>query len=196
MRLYAAIVACVLMIAPALAEGPDDAAADMIACSAVRGDKARLECFEKALPALRKAFPEANAMAEAQREDMRAAAKEAEKQSFGLSNAVAAAGAPFKEEDFGAENLPQPAENADGEPDEAVNSITSGVVEIGRTLRGKMIVVLENGQVWRQPDYDRSTPYIPKNAEGRTATVKKGSLGSYVMKISDTHDAFKVRRVK
>ena len=70
------------------------------------------------------------------------------------------------------------------------------MLEVGRTAHGKIIVILENGQVWRQIDGDSSTPYIRKNIDGLTARVKKAAFGSYSIRISGTRDAFKARRVK
>lgn len=192
---HAAIIAFLFAISPAVpafAQDQTAAAAQILSCESVRGDKARLKCFEKALPALRDAFPGAESIANARADEAHQAAKEDAKKDFGLPPAVAQASKPFEEKEFGAEQLPRD-EKID---EENVNSITAGIVDIGRSLNGKIIVFLDNGQVWRQLDSDKSTPYIRKNFEGLTATVKRGFLGSYLVRIERTHDAFKARRVK
>lgn len=197
MRLAAAIVALGLLSFPALADERSDAAAQILSCGSVRGDKARLKCFETALSPLRQAFPEAAAIAEARAEAARADARQEAKDEFGLSAAAAKADDPFEEKEFGAENLPREAEASVGDDElDNVDSIEAGIVEIGRSLNGKIIVILDNGQVWRQLDGDTSKPYIRKNIEGLTAKIKKGVLGSYLVRISGTNVAFKARRVK
>lgn len=193
MRFAAVLLLCCCLSAPALADERIDAAAEILSCDSVRGDKARLKCFEKALPPLREAFPEAATIAEARAEEARLTARQEAKEEFGLPEAIAKADDPFEEEKFGAERLPREAKADD---DGEVNSIKAGIVEIGRTVTGKIIVVLDNGQVWRQNDSDKSTPYIRKNTEGATATVKRGFLGSYVLRISGAHESFKARRIK
>lgn len=194
MRLAAALSVICLISTPAFADERSDAAAQILSCGSVRGDKARLRCFEEALSPLREAFPEAATIAEARAEEARLAARQEAKEEFGLPEAIANADEPFEEKEFGAERLPREAKGDD--EDDEVASIEAGVVEIGRSLTGKIIVVLDNGQVWRQIDSDKSTPYIRKNIEGVTATVKRGFLSSYVMRISGTHESFKARRIK
>lgn len=180
---------------PAFADERSDAAAAILSCSVVKGDKARLKCFEKALAPLRQAFPEAAAIAGARAEEARLAAKEEAKEDFGLPAVVANADKPFEEKAFGAEDLPKTAK-ADDEDFGDVDSIEANVTEVGHSLNGKLIVFLDNGQIWRQLDSDKSDPYIRRKSDGLTAVVKRGALGSYVVRISGTHDAFKARRVK
>lgn len=194
MRFAAFAIAALFVCAPAsAADARGDAAAEMLACASVRGDKARLDCFEKALPGLREAFPEAAEIAERRAEEARLAAREQARQEFGLP--AAPDDALFEEKEFGAEHLPQEAK-ADDDDDDDVDSIEAGVADIGRSYNGKIIVFLDNGQVWRQIDADKSTPYIRSNIEGMTARVKRGFLGSYFIRLSGTHEAFKSRRVK
>jgi len=198
MRLIAILAAAITaapILAPAHADERSDAAAAMLSCASVRGDKARLKCFEAALPDMRNAFPDAAEIAAAKAEEARLAAKEEEKQEFGLSPAEAKANDPFEEKEFGAEDLPRIVK-ADSDDGEEVRSIESKVVEVSRTLNGKLLIILENGQVWRQIDGDSSTPYIPSKVDGLTATVKKAAFGSYSVRVSSARDAFKAKRIK
>jgi hypothetical protein len=185
----------VLSAAPALAQSGDAAVAEALACEAVRGSKARLKCFEAALPALRAAHPGAVALAAARAESARLAAEQAAKEEFGLSpkqqeEQRTASAADYERATFGAGDL-----KSDDEEDE-VESVDGVAVEIGKNNRGKIFVVLDNGQVWRQIDGDSSTPYIPKDAAGMPITIKKGALGSYFVKIGKSKDAFKANRIK
>ncbi len=193
MRLvFAAIgILAICISAPAFADERDDAVADIIACSAVRGAKARAKCYDAALPALKSAHPDALALALSRAEEKRLAAKEEAKDEFGLRGDNDDA----NEYEVAAFGEAMVARGEDDDDDE-VKSIESNAVEIGKNLRGKIFVVLENGQIWRQIDGDSSTPYIPGDGVGLRVRVKKGAFGSYTVKIGKARDVFKATRVK
>lgn len=195
MRFAAIAILISFAAAPVLAGEQDDAVANVIACGSVRGDKARLRCFEAAAPALGEAFPEALAAAEVRAEEARMAAKEEAKEEFGLSVPEKRANDPFEEKTFGSEDLPQVAAAENGDDDQ-VDSIVAGVTDVSTSVTGRIIVFLDNGQVWRQIDGDKATPYIRKNLDGVSATVKRGALGSYWVRLDNTRTAFKARRIK
>lgn len=179
--------------APALAQTSDEAVAETLACQAVRGSKARLKCFEAALPALGAAHPGAVALAAERAEAARLAAAQEAKEEFGLSPQQTASAEDFEREAFGASDLA--AAGGDDEDDE-VESVTGAAVEIGKNNRGKLFVILDNGQVWRQVSGDSSSPYFPKNVDGLPVTIKKGALGSYFVKIGKAKDTFRAERIK
>lgn len=177
--------------APAAAQTSEAAVADTLACQAVRGTKARLKCFEATLPALSGAFPGAVALAAERAEAARAAAADQAKEEFGLARRDEAPSSNDYEKDaFGADDLR--AENDDDE----IKSVEGVAVEVGKNNRGKLFVILGNGQVWRQVDGDKSTPYIPRNAEGLPVVIKKGLMGSFFIKVGKARDAFKAERIK
>jgi hypothetical protein len=196
MRFAAIAILATLVAVPALADERDDAVANVIACGSVRGDKARLRCFEAASPALSQAFPAAVTAAQARIEAARIAAKDEAKEEFGLSPEDARADDPFEEKAFGAEDLPRIATSDEDDDAGDVQSIEAAVSDIGKSVTGRIIVILDNGQVWRQIDGDKATPYIRKKVDGVKATVKRGALGSYWVRIEGTRTAFKARRVK
>lgn len=181
----------VLCIAPALAESGDEAVANALACQAVRGTKARLHCFEAALAALKDAYPSAVALAAERADAARAAADEQAKQEFGLLRRDDAPSSNDYEKDaFGANDL------LAEDDEEDVKSVEAVLVEIGKNNIGKLFVILDNGQVWRQVSGDKSSPYIPRNAEGLPVVIKKGVMGSYFIKVGKARDAFKAERIK
>jgi hypothetical protein len=183
-----------LTVTPVLAETGEGAIADTLACQAVRGTKARLRCFDAALPALQSAFPEAVTLAHERAEAARAVAAEQATEEFGLAKRDdQKATNEFEKAAFGASDLP--ASEA-GDDDDEVKSVDGKAVEVGKNNVGKLFVVLDNGQVWRQVSGDRSTPYIPKNASGLPVTVTKGLMGSYFIKVGKAKDAFKAERIK
>ncbi len=97
----------------------------------------------------------------------------------------------FERDAFGASDL----KSKDDDEDE-VKAVDGLAVEIGKNNRGKIFVILDNGQVWRQIDGDSSSPYIPKSVDGLPVTIKKGALGSYFVKVGKSKDAFKAERIK
>lgn len=202
MRVMLLSLACVVAFAaaaPAMAQSGDEAVADALACEAVRGSKARLKCFEAALPALRAVHPGAVALAAERAQAARLAAAEQAKEEFGLSpvqqekEQKTASAEDYEREAFGADDLA--ASKGDDEDDE-VDRVDGRAIEIGKNNRGKIFVVLDNGQVWRQVSGDSSSPYYPKSVEGLAVTIKKGALGSYFIKVGKAKDAFRAERIK
>ncbi|MCA8888519.1 MAG: hypothetical protein KDA46_06815 [Parvularculaceae bacterium] len=194
MRLLFAAIGTIAICtsAPAMADDRDEAVADIIACSAVRGAKARAKCYDAALPALKSTHPDALALALSRAEEMRLAAKEEAKEDFGLRGDRSEAN-EYEAAAFGEAMV---AREDDDDDDDEVKSIESTAVEIGKNLKGKIFVVLENGQIWRQIDGDSSTPYIPGDGVGLPVRIKRGSFGSYTVKIGKARDVFKARRIK
>jgi len=195
MRLAISTAVLVLMASsPVSAQTEDQAVADVLACQAVKGAKARLRCFEAALPALREVHPGAVALAGERAEAARLAAAEQAKNEFGLYESDKdVASNEYEKEAFGANDLPA---SVRADEDDEVKSVEGLAVEVGKNNRGKLFVILDNGQVWRQIDGDKSSPYIPRNAEGLPVVVKKGLMGSYFIKVGDAKAAFKAERIK
>lgn len=71
---------------------------------------------------------------------------------------------------------------------------TSGIQPIRRvskTARGKFLVELENGELWRQLDSDNTPIALPSETGDLTAEFKRSFTGSTMIKISGTYRAFK-----
>ena len=59
---------------------------------------------------------------------------------------------------------------------------------------GKILIELENGQVWKQVD---SSPYRgPKDLKGKPIIINSASLGSFLLKIDGVGGKYRVRREK
>lgn len=67
---------------------------------------------------------------------------------------------------------------------------------IYRTPLGKLVIELENGQVWRQLDSDDTPVALPDNTGGLTADIEPGFLGSVSLSVSGTGRSFKVSRIR
>jgi hypothetical protein len=92
-----------------------------------------------------------------------------------------------REEDFG--KPPPPPE---------ITRITATVLELGRTLRGRSIYVLDNGQVWRQLDGDAAVVQDPYPGERMKVAIEMGFrlLGNYNLTIEGRNGLIRVHRVK
>ena len=105
-------------------------------------------------------------------------------------------------EQFGGENLaePAPAPSKPGEPPppprpEALDSISAKVTDYAFNPFGRVIVFLDNGQVWRQIDGDTDHVRFKKGVENMVE-ISRGAIGSYVLTVNDAGVGVKVRRVK
>lgn len=70
-------------------------------------------------------------------------------------------------------------------------SISDRVARVRKLPTGELVVTLENGQVWTQIGADPRA----KVATGDTVTIKKASLGSYLL-VTASRIATRVRRVE
>ena len=100
---------------------------------------------------------------------------------------------------FGSENLaappPPPGQHASAAPPPPLDSITATVSDYSFNPYGKFMVVLENGQIWRQLQGDSGTAHFNKG-EKNTVVIERGMLGSYNLTINDSVKTYKVERLK
>lgn len=92
-------------------------------------------------------------------------------------------------EDFGLSEVDKRARKPSAEPELA--SITSTLSRISSRPTGELLLTLSDGQVWTQVQTDASF----RAREGDTVTIRKASLGSFMM-IGPDRIATRVRRVK
>ena len=139
-----------------------------------RTTRKRLKCFDAAIPRAKSAL---------------AAPPEAPTKSgflewFGFSRPQTVT----KAEDFGK----PPPEALPGE----INEISANVLEFAKTVRGKAVFVLENGQVWRQLEGDTTVVVDPARGEKMKVLIERGALGSYNLTIEGRNVLIKVVRLK
>jgi hypothetical protein len=77
-----------------------------------------------------------------------------------------------------------------------VQEISASVVEFSRTLRGRALFALDNGQTWGQLDADGTRVDDPRPGENMKVKIERGWLDSYNLTIDGRHPSIKVRRVK
>ena len=190
MRTILLLSAAVLLSAPAQADPVRDALAQITKCADIAGAAERLQCFDTATSGAKSALaaPAGPAM------EQTAAAQTDQKQAeetegggvlswFGLSRPVT------KPEQFG---RPPPPPNAPKE----IQEISANVLEFAKTVYGRSIFVLENGQVWKQVDGDQIEVKEPAKGETMKVVIETAVMGSYNLKVVGHTGTVKVRRIK
>ena len=166
-----AFISIFVVAGAARADAAGDASAEIAKCAGISDPAARLKCFDAAAPRANGA-PAAQPAGEAPRRD-----------GFGFS----APEPVTKVEDFGKPPLPP-----------EITQITATVLELARTLRGRSIFILDNGQVWRQLDGDDADVQEPQPGKAMKVAIEVGVplLGNYNLTIEGRNGLIRVRRVK
>ena len=155
---------------PAAAQKPaSNALIDAIsACRAQQDDQARLRCYDQASAALAQAT-EAGNIVVVDREDVR----KTRRSLFGFS-------------------LPKlPFFSGDDSAKDQQDEITATIASASALGYGKYRVRIEDGAVWETTE---GWPTLREPKRGDTVVIKRGSLGSYLMKI-DGQRGLKAKRV-
>jgi hypothetical protein len=197
-------IACVAAIAimPAIAvAGPrEDLIDGMTKCAAVTDNTARLACYDALNPQLKAAqtappaSPAPASPPPTQTGDNRAWYDPS--RIFGTSPS-----AQTTPQQFGGENLappapppPKPGEAPPPPRPEALDSITAKVTDYAFNPFGRVVVFLDNGQIWQQLDGDTDRAHFHRT-DVNTVEISRGMIGSYNMVVNDMGAALKVRRI-
>jgi hypothetical protein len=156
------------------ADTAQEALSEIVRCAGIPDPGERLKCFDAAAPRAK------SALAEQETKEKRGILD-----WFGFSRPRKPVTKP---EEFGKPQPPVPV------PGGEINQITSTVIEFATTPRGKALLVLENGQVWRQLDAD-DTRVLPVDP-GTKVTIEIGFMESYNLLIAGRNALIKVRRLK
>ena len=89
-------------------------------------------------------------------------------------------------EDFG-KPPPRPPE---------VDQVVATVRELSKTVRGRALFVLDNGQTWRQLEGDDVQVLEPPRGTTLKVTIARGAFGSYNLSIEGRNGMVRVRRVE
>lgn len=93
------------------------------------------------------------------------------------------------EQAFGSENLRRPKEEREAEQSQALEAT---IQEILTAARGELVLILDNGQIWRQNE----AISLPPVRVGDPVVIKRGLLGSYRMTLKKQYRTINVRRIK
>lgn len=166
-----AFISIFVVAGTARADAAGDASAEFAKCTGIADSAARLKCFDAA--------------------------------AQGANGAAAqpAREVPGKADGFGF-SVPEPVTRVEDfgkpPPPPKITQITATVLELGRTLRGRSIFVLDNGQVWRQIDGDDTGVQDPQPGKTMKVAIEMGAplLGNYNLRIEGSNALIRVRRVK
>lgn len=175
-----ALLAPCLYPGSGLAQTPVDA--DFLNCRAVSNDAARLSCYD----ALADSLSKTSAERQEQQKSAVAAAKKTAEENFGRREKPGDEGLKI------ADSVTPEARaiiEAAKEPDE----ITAKVARVDESSTGRIIVYLDNDQIWMETSASRFRGKLP---EGEVATISKGGLGWFRMRFKDTYGVMAVKRVK
>ncbi len=160
------------LIGAAKAQEPEpEGLSGIYACTQISDNGARLACFDQAAAALRTAEAEGAIKLL----DL-ASAQQLDRESFGFS-------LPSVSQILAPKKTARPARFA------PIENITALIKTVQLTPTGQAIVTLENGQVWRQVDQERSFQI----KVGKTAKIAKGFGGGFLMSVG-AGSGYRVRR--
>ena len=166
---------------PLLLAGAAPAAAQvndaLVACAVEPDDAARLACYDNAVAGLSaeaRAIGEKRAAATAVLVRQRAEAK-------------AAADAKAAKEAFGADRI-----NRNLDHPEQLKELDAGVSEMLTAADGRAVLLLDNGQLWRQ---ESGVPLPPVRA-GDHVKVERSRFGSYMLTLTKQNRSFNARRLR
>ena len=163
-------------------------------CKSVVDDQSRLRCLDTVLETLTPANKPV-----VQKSEGKQAVAQAETSSEEVSEPTIAA-LPVREpavmaetELFGAEDLPSKERD---KKDDRPKALSATLIELAKNKSGKYVIILDNGQVWRQLKSDTGRLSIGRNEVNIPVTIKRRSLGGYAFSLERDKRSVKVERIK
>jgi len=142
------------------------------ACATIKADSARYACYDREMAKLVPGAVVATASATAAAPAAAVAPVLTPEQRFGLSPAQA------------------DAKVSEVSASPSLESIEAKVAGIRNISNGRVLIDLDNGQVWRQVDTDVTV----RLKAGDAVSIKRGALGSYWLSSNDR--GWRVKRLK
>ena len=174
------------VVAPVAGDEADDLQAEVIKCGGIEDSRERIACYDRI------AHSAAGAAEESQRppreaQDETPAREETAPPTLAepAQHNAAPLAAPDAIDDFGAEKL----RHSGGE---LLDRVVAEIAAVRKLSRGNFQLALDNGQTWREIEYDKYTRY----AVGDTVEIRRGRLGTYDLVSRKTGHRNKVRRIE
>ena len=183
MRFYWILLGVAAFAGTARADADRDVLKEVAKCADIAAAADRLKCFDAAVPHAQAALTQPEAPVQT------AQTTQSEGDGGGVLGWFGFERPVTKTEDFG-----KPAPKV--ERQEGITQINAVVSEFARTPKGKVLFILDNGQIWRQIDGDAANVADPSSSEQLKVAIEKGFFGSYDLKIDGRNGIVKVRRVK
>ncbi len=183
MRFYWIFIGLAALTGTAWADTDRDVLKEVAKCADIAAATDRLKCFDAAVPHAQAALTQAEPPVQT------AQTTQTEGDSGGVLGWFGFERPVTKTEDFG-----KPPEKVEGP--KGITKVAATVTEFARTPTGKVLFILDNGQIWRQIDGDVANVQDPSSGEQLKVAIEKGFFGSYDMTIDGRNGLIKVRRVK
>ena len=176
------------VVAPVAGGEADDLQAEVIKCGGIEDSRERIACYDRiahsaASTAEEAQRPPQEAQDETPARDETAPPTLAEPSPRNATTAPLTA--PDAIDDFGAEKL----RHSGGE---LLDRVVAEIAAVRKLSRGNFQLALDNGQTWREIEYDKYTRY----AVGDTVEIRRGRLGTYDLVSRKTGHRSKVRRIE
>jgi hypothetical protein len=165
--------------------GAPDVLDQVYACASVSDETQRLACYDNAVGRLREAQTSGNLVAVDRRQ-----AEDLDRDAFGFS-------LPSLSRLFGGGSTPDSAAATPGAAArppafERVDEMQLEIARVAMRRDGTASFTMTNGQVWSQIDNEN-----PRNARaGGQVTIRRASMGSYLMSVEAGGPALRVRRTQ
>jgi hypothetical protein len=175
-----AILACLLPGAAAFADTLQD---ELRVCRGLTDDDARLICYDAAVDRSRNSGYSRSAPAAAPAPAQPAAA------AAGTAAATGAATELSQEDLFGktVDEVQQTVEEATGS--ERIDSLNATVSKLQEYSYGRVLITLDNGQVWKQVDSSNLRLRV-----GDAVDIERASLGSFMLRKKGSKRSMRVAR--
>jgi hypothetical protein len=177
-------LAAFALATPAFAISSKEILGELAKCAENADATQRLACYDTLSPQLRQAVAAMKKPSEQ---------TEADKTSFfgfDVGGLFGGNEGPTTPEQFGKNQMPPTQE----EENQILESISASVTEYSMTPFGKFIVFLDNGQIWRQLDSDTSVSRF--HGRDNKVVISRGIFGSYNLKLNDSSQIYKVKRIR
>lgn len=178
------------MICNGLANAASVDPSDALACVSIQNNETRLQCYDQALGVASNPVVSNTVAPAAQSENQDTAAQERDSR---FAEAPVADNAPAVSGDFGAEDVTKKEKK---KRPKGQQSITAKIADLSKNSAGRLTIELDNGQIWRQIRSDSGKLLLPKKPEGRAVIIRRGLLGSYVLRTNKSNRTIRVERIR
>lgn len=153
-------------------------------CRTISAPTERLQCYDNAAAAM-----DNMSIANAPSSTQSNVAATTQNQTPAESNQQVAS-STVDEDSFGADGMRK-------ERTKEQKELRARLVGLQFTKRGKYVITLDNGQVWRQIDSDTNSIKLPRARDGGIPIIiKRRSLGSHMLRTTASKRSILVRRIK
>lgn len=172
-------LAAAALTGPAGATETRDTLEALAKCGAIENPQERLVCYDGVMPRVRAAIDQAT-------EDDKITL-------FGweIFGGDGSSDEPTRPEDFGNPNPPAADVKEEGG---VITEITFNVTDLAERSDGMIVLVLENGQVWRT--MESTSIYFRDPRDGLRVRIRSGMAGAFYLNIEGQNRSVQVERIK